>query len=151
MQEMWVWSLDQKDPLEKEIATHSSICAWKSHGQRSLESYSPRGCEVEHDRAHMHGRYIREHSSVWALPEADILAPRPGPTQQSVGSSAPLGCFEHFLQRVTSPCQLVLLGFYLVASSEIYFSVFIVFNLLFVVFVCGKLVTLFWFWRSDPL
>ena len=29
MQEMWVQSLDQEDPLEKEMATHSSILAWK--------------------------------------------------------------------------------------------------------------------------
>ena len=28
MQEMWVWSLGQKDPLEKEMATHSTISAW---------------------------------------------------------------------------------------------------------------------------
>ena len=26
---MWVWSLDWKDPLEEEMATHSSIPAWK--------------------------------------------------------------------------------------------------------------------------
>ena len=26
---MWVRSLDQEDPLEKETATHSSILAWK--------------------------------------------------------------------------------------------------------------------------
>ena len=30
MQEMRVGSLDQKDALEKEMATHSSILAWKS-------------------------------------------------------------------------------------------------------------------------
>ena len=29
MQEMWVQSLGQEDPLEKEIAIHSSILAWK--------------------------------------------------------------------------------------------------------------------------
>ena len=29
MQETWVPSLDQKDPLEKGLATHSSILAWK--------------------------------------------------------------------------------------------------------------------------
>ena len=29
MQEMWVQSLDQEDPLEKEMATHSSILAWE--------------------------------------------------------------------------------------------------------------------------
>ena len=29
MQETWVQSLDQKDPLEKEMAPHSSIPAWR--------------------------------------------------------------------------------------------------------------------------
>ena len=29
MQDTWVWSLDQEDPLEKEMATHSSIPAWR--------------------------------------------------------------------------------------------------------------------------
>ena len=29
IQEMWVYSLGQEDPLEKEMATHSSILAWK--------------------------------------------------------------------------------------------------------------------------
>ena len=28
MQETWVQSLDREDPLEKEMATHSSILAW---------------------------------------------------------------------------------------------------------------------------
>ena len=28
MQETWIWSLSQEDPLEKEMATHSSILAW---------------------------------------------------------------------------------------------------------------------------
>ena len=30
VQETWVQSLDQEDPLEKEMATHSSILAWES-------------------------------------------------------------------------------------------------------------------------
>ena len=29
--------------MEKEMATHSSILAWKSHGQWSLVAYSPWG------------------------------------------------------------------------------------------------------------
>ena len=29
MREIWVWSLDWEDPLEKEMATLSSILAWK--------------------------------------------------------------------------------------------------------------------------
>ena len=29
MQEIWIRSLSQKDPLEKEMATYSSILAWR--------------------------------------------------------------------------------------------------------------------------
>ena len=29
IQEMWVQSLGQKDPLEEEMVTHSSILAWE--------------------------------------------------------------------------------------------------------------------------
>ena len=36
-------SLGQEDPLEEEMATHSSILDWRIHGQRSLVSYSPQG------------------------------------------------------------------------------------------------------------
>ena len=40
---MWVQSLGQEYPLEEEMATYSSVLGGKSHGQRSLEGYSPRG------------------------------------------------------------------------------------------------------------
>ena len=58
MQETWVGSLGQEDPLEKGMATHSSILAWRIHqlngqefeqipggseGQGSLTCCSPRG------------------------------------------------------------------------------------------------------------
>ena len=39
--EMRVRSLGQEDPLEEAMATHSSILAWRTHGQRSLTGYSP--------------------------------------------------------------------------------------------------------------
>ena len=39
MQEIWVRSLGQEDPLEKGMATHFSILAWRIHGQRSLAGY----------------------------------------------------------------------------------------------------------------
>ena len=45
MQETQVQSLCQEDPLEKGMATHSSILARKLHGQRSLVGYSPWGCK----------------------------------------------------------------------------------------------------------
>ena len=41
--ETWVWSLGWEDPLEEGMATHSSILAWKSHGQRNQVGYSPLG------------------------------------------------------------------------------------------------------------
>ena len=42
-EETQVRSLDQEDPLEKEMATHCSVLAGKSHGQKSLAGYSPWG------------------------------------------------------------------------------------------------------------
>ena len=45
MQETGVQSLCQEDPLDKGMATHSSILARKFHGQRSLVGYSPCGCK----------------------------------------------------------------------------------------------------------
>ena len=43
MLEACVCSLGQEDLLEKEMATHSSILAWRIHGERSLVGYSPWG------------------------------------------------------------------------------------------------------------
>ena len=50
MQETWVPSMGQGDPLEKEMAAHSSIPAWKTHGQRSLVGYSPWGLKSRKHR-----------------------------------------------------------------------------------------------------
>ena len=43
MRETLVRSLGREDPLEKEMATHSSTLAWKIHGRRSMVGYSPWG------------------------------------------------------------------------------------------------------------
>ena len=40
MRETRVRALDREDPLEKEMAIHSSTLPGKSHGQRSLVGYS---------------------------------------------------------------------------------------------------------------
>ena len=53
VQETWVWPLDREDPLEKGMATHSSILAWRTPLRRdgivllwrSLVGYSPWGCK----------------------------------------------------------------------------------------------------------
>ena len=49
MQDTGVQSLGQEDPLEKEMATHSSILAWRIHGQRSLAGYSLLGLQIDGD------------------------------------------------------------------------------------------------------
>ena len=41
MWETQVWSLDWERTLKKGMATHSSIPAWRIHGQRSLVGCSP--------------------------------------------------------------------------------------------------------------
>ena len=41
MQEMWVGSLVQEDPLEKEMATSPHILAWEIPLTGSLVDYSP--------------------------------------------------------------------------------------------------------------
>ena len=59
MQETQVRSLGQKDPLEKEMATHSSILAWRipwteepgrlqSTGSQRVNSLSPVSCLLLH-------------------------------------------------------------------------------------------------------
>ena len=58
MQEMWIWSLGQEDPLEKEWITHSSILAWKSHEQGSLAGYSPWGPSESDTAEQLHFIYI---------------------------------------------------------------------------------------------
>ena len=42
-QEMWVWSLNWEDPLEKDMATHSIVLPGESYGQISLEGYGIQG------------------------------------------------------------------------------------------------------------
>ena len=43
---MWIHSLGQEDPLEKDMATYYLVfLPGESHGQRSLVGYSPWGCK----------------------------------------------------------------------------------------------------------
>ena len=50
MRETWVRSLDWEDPLEKEMATHSSILAWKILWTEEPGRLQSTGSQrVEHD------------------------------------------------------------------------------------------------------
>ena len=46
MQETQVQSLGQEDPLEKEMATHSSILAWRIPWTEEPGGYTPWTCKV---------------------------------------------------------------------------------------------------------
>ena len=47
-QEMWVQSLGQEEPLEKEMATHSSILAWEIPRREEPGGLNPLGGRVRH-------------------------------------------------------------------------------------------------------
>ena len=50
---MWVWPLGWEDPLEKEMATHSSILAWRIPWTEEPDGLQSMGSEtVGHDWAH---------------------------------------------------------------------------------------------------
>ena len=72
-QETWVQSLGWEGPLEEGMATHSSILAWKSHGQRSLVGCCPWGrTELDMTEATSHAclhaleKEMATHSSILA-------------------------------------------------------------------------------------
>ena len=49
MQEMQVQSLDQEDPLEKEMTTHSSVLAWEIPWTEEPGGLQPMGVTKESD------------------------------------------------------------------------------------------------------
>ena len=50
MQETWVLSLGQEDPLEKEMATHSSILSWRIPWKEEPDRLQSMGSQrVRHD------------------------------------------------------------------------------------------------------
>ena len=54
-QEMWVWSLGQEDPLEEEMATQSSILAWKIPRTEDPGGLQSMGLQrIVHNCAHAH-------------------------------------------------------------------------------------------------
>ena len=79
MQENGDQSLNRNNSLEKGMALHSSVLAWKIPGQRSLEGYSPWGHkesdmiqQLTHTHTHSLGRpggiQVRKRPSSIILP-----------------------------------------------------------------------------------
>ena len=67
MQETWVCSLGQEDPLEKGMATHSSTLAWRVPWTQQLGRLQPVGSQrVRHDRV-ADTLELRESYEGWSL------------------------------------------------------------------------------------
>ena len=60
-QEIWVWSLGWEDPLEEEMATQSSIIAWKTPWTEEPGRLQSMGSQrVRHDWGHAHMQTDRQ-------------------------------------------------------------------------------------------
>ena len=93
MQDMWVRSLNREDPLETEMATYSSILAWKlpwteePGGLQSVGSQRVRG-----DWAHMNAMHKGEKRVRYVTVRLrGILAPEKGPGEHGVHVVTPVG------------------------------------------------------------
>ena len=69
MWETWVQSLGQEDPLEKEMATHSSIAAWRILWTEELGRLQSTGRKESDttERLHFHMTLTRSKIAVAAL------------------------------------------------------------------------------------
>ena len=69
MQETRVRSLSQEDLLEKEMATHSSILAWRIPWMRSLVVYSPWGRKESDTTERFHFHFLLKVNFERDIPE----------------------------------------------------------------------------------
>ena len=98
MWKTWVWSLGRKDPLEKKMATHSSILAWKIpwvEEPGGLQGYSPQGHRESDTTELLHFHFHHDMKQYGWL--SIVLAPMTGPI---LGLFA-LSCFLLWLSSVS--------------------------------------------------
>ena len=62
MWETWVRSLGREDPLEKEMATHSSIVAWRIPWTEEIGGLQPTGRKQSDTTEQLHFHF---HFSLW--------------------------------------------------------------------------------------
>ena len=88
MQETWVRSLGQEDPLEKEMATHSSLLAWRTPWTEKPGGLQSRGSQrvghAQSDRAHTRRPQCARQDS----PRKSVLRSYP---RAGVGAEGPRG------------------------------------------------------------
>ena len=73
MQEIWIQSLGQEDPLKYEMATHSSILAWGIPWTEEPGGYSPWGSQRPTERPTLSlSRYYTDDCVSW-VPRLTLL------------------------------------------------------------------------------
>ena len=77
IQEIWVWSLGREDPLEKGMATHSSILIWRIPWTWEPGWLQLRGCkesDVTEQLTHTHTQtHTHYRTTPWKLKTSQIL------------------------------------------------------------------------------
>ena len=74
MWETWVRSLGRGDPLEKEMATHSSIVAWRIPWTEELGGLESMGCKESDTTERLHFHFQRD-SFRYHKPYESITSP----------------------------------------------------------------------------
>ena len=70
MQETWFWSLGWEDPLEKGMAIHSSILAWRIAWTEEPGGYSPWGRKKSDTTERLTDRLAHVYRDDWLEPTA---------------------------------------------------------------------------------
>ena len=77
-QEMQVQSLDQEDPLEKGMATHSRILAWRIPWTEELSGLQSIGLQrVRHDWGDLADTHTEDKDFLWELPQPNWFLREP--------------------------------------------------------------------------
>ena len=102
MQEMLVRPLGQEDPLEKEMATHSSLLAWRIPRTEDLGGLQSMGSQrVRHDLATITHNSIKGLKTLLCV----SFAVEPGPCPKAALTSAPLLSAFHPFPSWVSNCS----------------------------------------------
>ena len=72
MRETRVWSLGQEDPLEKEMATHSSILAWRIPWTEEPGGLQPMSCKQWDTTEQLHFHFSLSEELI-SLPEKEVI------------------------------------------------------------------------------
>ena len=69
MQEMWIQALGWEDPLEKEMATHSSILAWEILGTEEPDGLQSMGSQKESNTTEQLNKQQKDYNLILSYPQ----------------------------------------------------------------------------------